>query len=292
MLSESVPAPVSDSPAPPAPQLPQVVLRPSRGWASLRLGELWEYRELLYFLAWRDIKVRYKQTVLGAAWAIIQPTFAMIIFSLFLGRLGKLPSDGTPYPLFAYAGLLPWIYFANALSQSATSLAGSANLIRKVYFPRLTIPVATVLGGLLDFALGVLVLVGMMIYYHVPLTLSVLWVPFFLVLTALTAAGVGLWLSALDVQFRDVRYVVPFLIQLWMFATPVVYPSSMLSPRWRSLYALNPMAGVVEGFRWATLGLSVWPWRIVGVSAAVSVTLLVSGAFYFRRLERRIADLI
>jgi lipopolysaccharide transport system permease protein len=280
-------------PAPPQVAPPEpICIRPSQGWAALRLGELWENRELLYFLAWRDIKVRYKQTVLGAAWAIIQPLFAMIIFSVFLGRLGHLPSDGVPYPLFAYAGLLPWTYFANALGQSAGSLASSANLIRKVYFPRLTIPVATVLAGLLDFALALLVLAGMLIYYRVPPTANVVFLPVFVVLAVMAAAGVGLWLSALDVQFRDVRYVVPFLIQLWLFATPVVYPSSMLHEPWRTIFGLNPMAGVVEGFRWCVLGTHSPPLRMVAVSAATALVLLVSGAFYFRRLERRFADLI
>lgn len=271
---------------------PATIIRPSRGWMSLRLDELWAYRELLFFFAWRDVKVRYKQTVLGAAWAIIQPTFAMIVFSLFLGRLGKLPSDGIPYPIFAYAGLLPWLFFANALGQSATSLAGSANLIRKVYFPRLTIPIATIVAGLIDFMLALTVLVAMMIYYQVPLTPAVLWLPAFILLAITAALGVGLWLSALDVQFRDVRYVVPFLIQIWMFATPVVYPSSIVPEPWRTVFGLNPMAGVVEGFRWAILGLQTSPGRMIGVSAAISAVILVGGAFFFRRLERRFADLI
>jgi lipopolysaccharide transport system permease protein len=267
-------------------------IEPSPGWAALKLRDLWEYRELLYFLTWRDIKVRYKQTVLGAAWAIIQPFFTMLIFSLFFGRLAKMPSDGVPYPLFSYTALVPWTFFANALGQSANSLVGNANLIRKVYFPRLAIPISTVLAALVDFAIGFVVLLGMMLYYGTVPTLNVLWLPCFLVLGVVTALGAGLWLSALNVQFRDVRYMVPFLIQFWMFATPIAYPSALLQEPWRTVYGINPMVGVIEGFRWALLGTNTAPGPIVAVSSLTALAALVGGAFYFRRLEKVFADLV
>lgn len=266
-------------------------IEPSRGWLSLRLRELWEYRELLYFLTWRDIKVRYKQTALGAAWAIIQPFFTMVVFSLFFGKLAKVPSDGVPYPIFSYAALLPWNYFAGSLGQSANSLVNSANLIKKVYFPRLVVPISSVLSGVVDFAIAFVVLLGMMIYYGVRPTAGLALLPFFLLLALVTALGVGMWLSALNVEYRDVRYVVPFLIQFWMFATPVVYPSSLLEEPWRTLYGLNPMVGVVEGFRWALLGTQP-PSAMLGVSALASLAILVSGAFYFRRMEKTFADIV
>src|SRR5687767_10389004 len=214
-------------------------IRPSKGWVSLRLGELFEYRELLVFLVWRDIKVRYKQTVLGASWALIQPFFTMVVFSLFFGRLAKIPSDGVPYPIFSFAALVPWTFFATSLTNSSNSLVGSSNLIKKVYFPRLAIPIATVLSGLVDFAIAFMMLIGMMLWYGVTITSNVLWLPFFLLLALVTALGVGLWLSAMNVKYRDVRYVVPFLTQFWLFATPVAYPSSLLGEQWRALYALN-----------------------------------------------------
>ena len=260
-----------------------IVIRPSRGWVSLRLHELWEYRELLYFLTWRDIKVRYKQTVLGAAWAIIQPFFTMVVFSLFFGKLAKVPSDEIPYPIFSYAALVPWTFFANGLSQSSTSLVASANLIKKVYFPRLVVPISAVISGGVDFVLAFLVLLGMMLFYDIVPTAAVVWLPLLLLLALVTALGVGLWLTAMNVQFRDVRYAVPFLVQAWMFATPIAYPSSLLDEPWRTLYGINPMAGVVEGFRWALLGTEAAPGPIIIVSALVAVGLLVSGAFYFRR---------
>lgn len=276
----------------PAPaELPVMRIAPSHGWKVLDLRELWEYRELLYFLTWRDIRVRYKQTVLGAAWAIIQPFFTMVVFSLFFGKLAKVPSDGVPYPIFSYAALLPWNYFAYSLGQAGNSLVGSANLIRKVYFPRLVIPLSSVLAGLVDFAVAFLVLLGMMVYFGVRPTTGALLLPGFLLLALVTALGVGLWLSALNVKYRDVRYVIPFLTQFWMFATPVAYPSSLLGEPWRTLYGLNPMVGVVEGFRWALLGTQP-PSTMVGVSALVAVVLLVSGAFYFRQVERTFADVI
>jgi lipopolysaccharide transport system permease protein len=270
-----------------------IVIEPSRGWVSLKLRELWEYRELFYFLTWRDIKVRYKQTALGAAWAIIQPFFTMVVFSLFFGKLAKIPSDGIPYPIFAFAALVPWTFFANGLSESSNSLVSSANLIKKVYFPRLVVPISGVLGGLPDFLLAFLVLIGMMFYYGVyPAAVSLLWLPLFLLLALVTALGVGLWLSALNVEYRDVRYTIPFLTQLWLFATPIAYPSSLLSEPWRTLYGLNPMVGVVEGFRWALLGTDTAPGPIIIVSAFASLAILVSGAFYFRRMEKTFADVV
>jgi lipopolysaccharide transport system permease protein len=269
-----------------------IVVKPSKGWISLKLKELWEYRDLLYFLAWRDIKVRYKQTVLGAAWAIIQPFFTMVVFSLFFGRLGKIPSDGIPYPIFAYAALVPWTFFANGLNNSSNSLVGNANLIKKVYFPRLVVPIAGIISGVVDFILAFIVLVGMMLFYGTFPTVNIIWLPFLLLLAFITALGVGLWLSALNVQFRDVRYTVPFLIQFWLFASPIAYPSSLLSEPWRTVYGLNPMVGVVEGFRWALLGTDTTPGPIIIVSTLVALMLLVSGVFFFRRMEKTFADVI
>jgi homopolymeric O-antigen transport system permease protein len=276
----------------PADNLPVIRIESSKGWVSLKLYELWEYRELLYFLVWRDVKVRYKQTVLGAAWAIIQPFFSMLVFSLFFGRLAKVPSDGVPYPIFSYTALVPWMFFSNGLSQASSKLVGSADLLKKVYFPRLAIPIATVLSGVLDFALAFLVLLGMMLYYGVIPTVNILWLPLFLLLALATSLGVGLWLSVMNVQFRDVQYVVPFLTQLWLFATPIAYPSSLLSEPWRTLYALNPMVGVVEGFRWALLGTDTSPGPMIAVSTLISLTLLIGGAFYFRRMEKTFADIV
>ena len=272
--------------------VPVTIIRPSRGWISLNLRDLWEYRDLLYFLTWRDIKVRYKQTVLGAAWAIIQPFFTMVVFSLFFGRLAKMPSDGIPYPIFSYAALVPWTFFANGLSQSSSSLVASANLIKKVYFPRLVVPISAVISGGVDFVLAFVVLLGMMLFYGIVPTAAVVWLPLLLLLALVTSLGVGLWLTAMNVQFRDVRYAVPFLIQAWMFATPIAYPSSLLEEPWRTLYGINPMAGVVEGFRWALLGAHTAPGPIVAVSALVAVGLLISGAFYFRRMEKTFADVV
>jgi lipopolysaccharide transport system permease protein len=286
---------IQATPAQPAEQAVQphhIRIQPSRGWVALKLRELWEYRELLYFLTWRDVKVRYKQTLLGGAWAIIQPFFTMVVFSLFFGRLAKIPSDGIPYPIFSYAALVPWTFFANGLSQSSNSLVGSSNLIKKVYFPRLAVPIATVLSGVVDFVLAFVVLLAMMLYYGVVPTINTLWLPAFLLLALVTSLGVGLWLSALNVQFRDVRYVVPFLTQVWMFATPIAYPSSLLGEPWRMLYGLNPMVGVVEGFRWALLGSDSAPGPIVAVSALAALAILVSGAFYFRRMEKTFADVV
>jgi len=268
------------------------LIRPSRGWISLRLNEVWEYRELLYFLIWRDIKVRYKQTIIGGAWAIIQPFFTMVVFSLFFGWLAKIPSDGIPYPIFSYAALVPWMFFANGLSQSSDSLVGNANLIKKVYFPRLTIPTAAVLSGIVDFVLAFSVLLIMMFFYGIIPTWNIVWLPAFLILTLMTSLGVGLWFSAMNVQFRDVRYTVPFLIQFWLFSTPIAYPSSLLSEPWRTVYAINPMVGVVEGFRWALLGTNTAPGSIIIVSSMAAFMVLVSGAFYFRRMEKTFADVV
>ena len=245
-----------------------------------------------FFWPWRDISVRYKQTVLGAAWAIIQPFFAMLVFSLFFGRLGKIPSDGVPYPIFSYAALLPWQYFATALGSSADSLVGSANLLSKVYFPRLIIPMSSVLPAAVDFAIAFVVLLGMMFFYGIVPTWNIVWLPLFLLLALMTALGVGLWLSAMNVQYRDIRYTVPFITQFWMFASPVVYPSSMIPEQWRPLYGVNPMAGVIEGFRWALLDTATAPGPLVAVSVVVALVLLVSGAFYFRRMEKTFADVV
>ena len=271
---------------------PPLMIRPSKGWVSLQLREFWEYRELLYFLAWRDVKVRYKQTALGAAWAILQPVFAMVVFSIVFGRLAKIPSDGVPYPIFAYCALLPWQFFAHALTESGNSLVANERLITKVYFPRLVIPLSSLLAGLVDFAIASLVLLGMMVYYGIVPTAAVLTLPFFLLLAVATSLGVGLWLSALNVQYRDVRYTLPFLTQFWLFATPVAYPASLVPEPWRALVGLNPMAGVVEGFRWALLGTAKAPGSVLAVSCAVVVVLLISGLYYFRRMERFFADVV
>ena len=276
----------------PADDLPVLRIEPSKGWVSLKLHELWEYRELLYFLVWRDVKVRYKQTALGAAWAIIQPFFTMMVFSLFFGWLAKIPSDGVPYPIFSYAALVPWMFFAHGLSQAPSKLVSSADLVKKVYFPRLAIPIAAVLSGVVDFVLAFLVLLAMMLYYSVIPTVNALWLPLLLLLALVTSLGVGLWLSAMNVQYRDVQYVVPFLAQFWLFATPIAYPSSLLPEPWRTLYGLNPMVGVVEGFRWALLGTQTAPGPIIAFSACIALALLVSGGFYFRRMEKTFADVV
>ncbi len=286
-------ATIPASPAVSVQNVPVTRIEPSRGWVSLKLRELWEYRELLYFLTWRDIKVRYKQTVLGAAWAIIQPFFTMVIFSLFFGKLAQIPSDGIPYPIFNYAALVPWTFFATRLTQASNSLVGGAGIIKKVYFPRLAMPMAVVLGGIVDFALAFLVLLGMMFYYGIAPTINVIWLPFFLILIMTTSLGAALWFSAMNVQFRDVRYIVPFITQFWMFATPIVYPSSLIeNETLRMVYALNPMVGVVDGFRWALLGTDTAPGPIILVSSLTAFLLLASGAFYFRRMEKTFADVV
>lgn len=271
---------------------PSLFIGPAKGWTSLGLKELWEYRELLYFLTWRDIKVRYKQTALGAAWAIIQPVFMMVVFSLFFGHLGKMPSDGIPYPVFVYCALLPWQLFAHALGESTNSLVANERLITKVYFPRLVVPLSAVLGGLVDFAIAFVVLIGMMAYYRIVPGMAIFTLPLFILLAVTTALGVGLWLSALNVQYRDVRYTLTFLTQFWLFATPVAYSSSIVPQRWRPLYGLNPMVGVVDGFRWALLGETEAPGLWLGVSVAVVVLILVGGLYYFRRMEDTFADIV
>lgn len=267
-------------------------IRPSRGWGLPDLSELWRYRELIYFLIWRDVKVRYKQTALGAAWAVIQPLATMGVFSVFFGNLAGVPSDGVPYPLFALAALVPWTFFSQGLIQSSNSLVGSQNLVSKVYFPRLAIPLAAVLAGLVDFLVAFALLLAALAFYRVVPDGRVVLLPLFLLLALVTSLGVGLWLSAWSVRYRDVRYLVPFLAQLWLLATPVAYPASLLSEPWRTVYGINPMAGVVEGFRWALLGTETGPGPLVLVSAGVALVLLVSGLAVFRRQERTFADLI
>jgi lipopolysaccharide transport system permease protein len=269
-----------------------VRIRPSSGWRALDLGELWDYRDLIFFLAWRDVKVRYKQTTLGVAWAILQPVVAMAIFTVFLGGLVHVPSDGLPYALFAFVGLLPWTYFANAATGASSSLVANTNLVSKVYFPRLAIPIAAVLAGLVDLAIGLAMLVILLTVFGIHPGMSVLLLPAFVGLMVLTALAVGVWLSALDVQYRDVRYAIPFLIQVWLFATPVVYPASVVPDQYRAIYGLNPLAGVVEGFRWALLGHTEFPLALTLVSSVVIAGVLVSGLLYFRRMERTFADVI
>jgi lipopolysaccharide transport system permease protein len=275
-----------------AQSAPSIIIKPQKGWISIGFKDLWRYRELLYFLTWRDIKVRYKQTALGAAWAIIQPFFTMVVFSIFFGRLAKVPSEGTPYPVFTYCALLPWQLFAHALTQSGNSLVANQNLITKVYFPRLVVPISAVLAGLVDFCIAFVVLLGMMFFYRIAPTVAILALPLFLLLAVVTALGVGLWLSALNVQYRDVRYTIPFLTQFWLFATPVAYPSSLVPEPWRTFYGLNPMAGVVEGFRWALLGKSEGPGPLLIVSVFIVLFLLLGGLIYFRRMERTFADVV
>jgi len=277
--------------SPPLP-VPTTVIQPSKGLISLKLKELWDYRELLYFLIWRDIKIRYKQTVLGAAWAILQPLLTMIVFTIFFGRLAGVPSDGIPYPVFSFAALLPWQLFARALTESSNSLVGNQGLITKVYFPRLVIPMSAVLAGLVDFAISFVVLLIMMVYYGIIPNIHILTLPLFLLLAIATALAVGLWLSALNVIYRDVRHTIPFLVQFWLFLTPIAYPTSLVPEQWRTLYGLNPMVGVVEGFRWALLGTEGGVGPVVLASALVVAVLLVGGLFYFRRMEKTFADVI
>lgn len=281
----------SRRPSFPIPDKPLFVIEPSKSWVSLNLGELWAYRELLYFLTWRDIKVRYQQTLLGATWAIIQPLLTMLIFTLFFGKLAGIPSDGIPYPIFAYTGLLVWTFFANAITNSGNSLVGSTSLITKVYFPRLMIPLATVIAGLVDFAIAFLILLGLMIYYGIGLTWSMLLLPVFITLTALIAAGVGMWMSALNVKYRDIRYALPFLIQIWMFASPIIYPLSLVPEKWKWLLLLNPLTGIVEGFRSTLFGREM-NYRALAFSALITLVVFVYSAYTFRRMERKFADII
>ncbi|MBC8359484.1 MAG: ABC transporter permease [Candidatus Aminicenantes bacterium] len=274
------------------PTLGTTIIEPRKGLMPIDFKEIWNYRELFYFLTKRDIKVRYKQTVLGGLWAIIQPVFTMIVFTIFFGRLAKIPSDGIPYPIFVYAGLLPWTYFANALTSSGNSLVGNANLITKVYFPRLIVPASASLAGLLDFFIAMLVLGAMMIYYQFLPGISILLFPFLLGLTFLCAVGVGLWLSALNVQYRDIRYAIPFIIQLWMFISPVIYPISIVNEKYQWLLAINPMGGLIKAYRASLLGHLPIDWPLLGISTTIILLTFFSGLYYFRRMERYFADVI
>lgn len=269
-----------------------VFIRPTKGWVTINLRELWSYRELLFFLVWRNIKIRYKQTAIGAAWAILQPFLTMLVFSIFLGRLAGVPSDGTPYPVFTFTALLPWQLFSHALIESSNSLVTNERLITKVYFPRLIIPLSAVLAGLVDFVIAFGVLVAMMFFFGIVPGIAIFTLPFFILLAIMTALAVGLWLSALNVQYRDVRYAIPFLNQLWLFATPIAYPSSLIPEPWRALYGLNPMAGVVEGFRWALLNKGGDTISLLIISIIIVTVLLIGGLAYFRRMERTFADII
>lgn len=276
--------------------VPTVVIEPTRGLASLQLRALWEYRELLYFLVWRDLKVRYKQTALGVAWIVLQPVLSMVVFSALFGELLKVPSGGVPYPVFAFAALLPWNYFAGSLTRSSASIVGSAHLITKVYFPRLIIPISGVMSGLVDFCIAFVILIGLMIGYRIVPTPAVMLLPLFMLLALLTALGFGLWLAALNVRYRDINHLTPFLVQIWMYATPVVYGTSLIPERFRFLLALNPMTGVVEGFRWALLGSRLAdaqaPGPLFAASVAITLVVLITGAIFFRRTERSFADII
>ena len=269
-----------------------VTIEPSKSWVPLRLGDLWQYRELLYFLTWRDVKVRYKQTFLGAAWAIIQPLLTMIIFSLLFGRLAGMPSDAIPYPIFAFGGLLIWTFFSNSVTNSGNSLVGSSNLITKIYFPRLIIPAGAVAAGLVDLALAFVIQIALMIYYGVHVTWAITMLPVLVLLATLLALGVGMWLSALNVKYRDVRYAIPFVIQLWMFASPIIYPVSMLPEKWRWVLMLNPLTGIVQNFRIALFGTLPFEWKSLGVSALITFVVLIYSVYSFRRMERHFADII
>ena len=271
---------------------PTTWIQASTGRPTLNLIDLWHYRELAYFLIWRDVKVRYKQTVLGVAWAILQPLASMLVFALFFGRLAGMPSDGVPYPIFSLAALVPWALFSQGMSQAADSVVGSGELIQKVYFPRLVIPIAAVGAGVVDFLLGFLVLVAMMPFYGVRPTMHALWLPLFVLLALAASLGVGLWLAALSARYRDVRHLIPFMTQLWLFATPVAYPSSLVPEAWRPLYGINPMVGAIDGFRWALLGVDTGPGLTIAVSVAVTLGILIGGALYFRRMERIFADVV
>ena len=269
-----------------------IIIRPSHGWAALNLKDLWIYRELVYFMTWRDLKVRYKQTLLGASWAILQPFLTMVVFSIFFGELAKVPSDNVPYPIFSYTALLPWTLFSKALQDASKSLVASSHMITKVYFPRIILPLASILAGVVDFLVALLVLLGMMWYYQIVPTTNIWTLPLFLLLALVTAIGVGLWLSALNVLYRDINYATHFITQFWLFITPIAYPASMVLEQWKLVYALNPMAGVVEGFRWALLGSSNPPGLTLLVSISVALLLLISGLFYFKRMERLFADMV
>jgi homopolymeric O-antigen transport system permease protein len=275
----------------PLPDEPLLTIEPGKFWVALDLRGLWAYRELLYFLTWRDVKVRYKQTLLGAIWAILQPLLTMLIFTIFFGQLAGVPSDGIPYPIFAYAGLLPWTFFSNAVTSGGNSLVGSSSLITKVYFPRMIIPSASVAAGLVDFAIAFGLLIGLMIYYRISVTLAVLMLVPLTLLTTLLALGVGMWLSALNVKYRDIRYALPFMMQIWMFLSPIIYPVSMLPAKWRWVLEFNPLTGIISGFRAALFG-GVFDWKAIGISTAMTLVLLVYAAFSFRRMEKSFADIV
>lgn len=270
-----------------------VVIKPSKGWVGLRLKDLWIYRELVYFLTWRDLKVRYKQSVLGVLWAVLKPFLNMVVFSIFFGNLAKMPSDGVPYPLFYFVGSLPWALFSDSLSQASKSMVSHGNMVSKIYFPRLIVPLSSVMASVVDFLISFVILFGLMIYYHYAPTLNALWLPLLILLALITALGVGFWSSALMVRYRDVGYILPFITNIWMFITPVLYSSSMIPEKWRFVYALNPMTGVIEGFRQALLGteptISYW---LIGLSVLIAIIMFISGMFYFRRMEKQFADMI
>ena len=268
------------------------IIQPPKGWVPLELRGLWEYRDLLYLFVWRDLKLRYKQTMVGASWAIIQPFIAMVVLSIFFGKLIKVPSEGIPYPIFAYTALVPWMYFVNALTQSSNSVVGNYTLITRVYFPRLVIPITTVVTGLLDFAIAFAILIGMMLFYGIVPTAAIWTLPFFILLTIATALGLGLWLAALNVEYRDVRFILPFLTQILFFITPVAYPSSLVPEPWRAIYSLNPMVGVIEGFRWALLGKAQPPSVVLVISVIAVIGLLIGGLYFFRYKEGTFADVI
>ncbi|MEP7076800.1 MAG: ABC transporter permease [Acidobacteriota bacterium] len=291
MTNENQPADTGAHSSVVLPSKPLVIIEPSGKWSALKLSDIWHYRDLLYILTMRDIRVRYKQTVLGAAWAVIQPLFTMLIFSLFFGRLAGVPSDGVPYPLFAYAGLLPWTFFSNAISNSGNSLVGNSNLITKVYFPRLIIPIASVASGLLDFAIAFVLLVILMFYYGVGLSINLLMLPVLIGMTALFATGVGALLSALNVKYRDIRYALPFFVQLGLFVTPIIYPSSLVPEKWRWLLMINPLAAQIEGYRSAFFGRP-FDWPALAISLVLTIVIVVYAGYSFRRMERSFADLI
>jgi lipopolysaccharide transport system permease protein len=269
-----------------------ILIKPSKGWGSLNLRELWIYRELIYFLTWRDLKVRYKQTALGAGWAILQPVLSMVVFSIFFGGLLNVDSGDVPYPIFSYAAILPWGVFAKALNDTGRSLVSNRAMLTKIYFPRMVIPLASVFSSLADFLIAFVVMLGLMFYYQIAPTSNIWTLPFFLLLAVITALGVGLWLSAMNVLYRDIGYMIPYITQLWFYLTPIVYSASEVPERWQFIYALNPMVGVVEGFRWALLGSSDPPSSMIAVSAAIAIVIFISGMYYFRRMERTFADMV
>jgi lipopolysaccharide transport system permease protein len=269
-----------------------ICIEPSTGWFSLKLREVWAYRELLYFLIWRDVKVRYKQTAIGAAWAVLQPFLTMVIFGMVFKKLANVPSDGLPYSIFAYTALLPWSLFAGAVNRSSLSIVGQASIISKVYFPRLIVPLSATISGLVDFAVAFILLIGMMIWYGILPNWGILALPLFLLFALTTALAVGLWLSALNVKYRDVAHAIPFLIQIWLFASPIAYPVSLVPEKWRLLYSLNPLVGVIEGFRWALLGKQSPDFVLIAVSASAVIALLFTGLIYFKRMERTFADVV